>query len=226
MDNGRPKISDYIDLVSKGGSFKDVPILIPTTYLHLYFRLVILLIAAAAAAPQDNSITFIKTSLPRSEEPSPTPEEPVPAPSYASSHIENLPLSSQDASDYRTVEYSSKQEYLDTSADTSQDEQTTDSTEDSTLEESTETNEATTVTERYQPKTTITPKFQVKKSPPKFYSKLSYFEKPSYSAPTNLVDRSAKRKFRSNCRCEKISNCPKLQITVPRCPEEYFLCCF
>ncbi|XP_063388651.1 uncharacterized protein LOC134674482 [Cydia fagiglandana] len=189
------------------------------------YRLVILLIAAAAAAPQDNSITFIK-SLPRTEEPLPPPEELVPAPSYASSHIENLPLSSQETSDYRTEEDSSKQEYLDTSADTSQDEQATDSTEESTLEESTETNEATTVTERYLPKTTSTPKFQLKKSPPKFYSKLSYFEKPSYSAPTNLVDRSAKRKFRSNCRCEKISNCPKLQITVPRCPEEYFLCCF
>ncbi|XP_063368716.1 uncharacterized protein LOC134657094 [Cydia amplana] len=197
------------------------------------YRLVILLIAAAAGAPQDNSITFIKSlptpeePLPPSEEPLPPPEELVPAPSYASSHIENLPLSSQETSDYSyRTEDSSKHEYLDTSADTSQDEQTTDSTEESTLEESTETNEATTATERYLPKTTSTPKFQVKKSPPKFYSKLRYFEKPSYSAPTNLVDRSAKRKFRSNCRCEKISNCPKLQITVPRCPEEYFLCCF
>ncbi|XP_063541060.1 uncharacterized protein LOC134749954 [Cydia strobilella] len=131
------------------------------------YRLAILLIATAAAAPQDNSITFIK-SLPRPEEPLPPPEELVPAPSYASTHIENLPLSIQDASDYRTEEDSSKQEYLDTSADSSPDEQTTDSTEDATLEESTETNEATTVTERYQPKTTSTPKFQVKKSPPKF----------------------------------------------------------
>ncbi|XP_047999561.1 uncharacterized protein LOC125236691 [Leguminivora glycinivorella] len=194
----------------------------------------ILLIATAAAAPQDNSITFIKNLPPAGEPLSPSeeslslPEVLLPAPSYVSTHIENLPLSSQDASDYRTEEDSSKQEYLNKSADSSPDEQTTDSTEDSTLEESTETNEATTsvtsVTERYQPKTT--PKFQLKKSPPKFYSKLSYFEKPSYSAPTNLVDRSSKRKFRSNCRCEKISNCPKLQITVPRCPEEYFLCCF
>lgn len=34
------------------------------------------------------------------------------------------------------------------------------------------------------------------------------------------------RNFRSKCRCERISNCPKIQISVPRCPEEYFMCCF
>ncbi|CAH2052627.1 unnamed protein product, partial [Iphiclides podalirius] len=40
------------------------------------------------------------------------------------------------------------------------------------------------------------------------------------------VQKSLGRKFRSKCRCEKIWNCPKLQISVPRCPDEYFLCCF
>lgn len=35
-----------------------------------------------------------------------------------------------------------------------------------------------------------------------------------------------KRRYRSRCRCEKISNCPKIQISVARCPSEYFLCCF
>ncbi|EEB11681.1 hypothetical protein Phum_PHUM128940 [Pediculus humanus corporis] len=35
-----------------------------------------------------------------------------------------------------------------------------------------------------------------------------------------------RRGYRSNCRCAKISNCPKLQITIPRCPPEEFVCCF
>lgn len=35
-----------------------------------------------------------------------------------------------------------------------------------------------------------------------------------------------KRRYRSRCRCEKISNCPRIQISVARCPSEYFLCCF
>ncbi|CAF4804737.1 unnamed protein product [Pieris macdunnoughi] len=67
------------------------------------------------------------------------------------------------------------------------------------------------------------------KPKPKFVSKLSYFNKASVFdgiATTNLVERTGKRKFKSHCRCEKIWNCPKLQITVPRCPNEYFLCCF
>lgn len=44
---------------------------------------------------------------------------------------------------------------------------------------------------------------------------------------SNKVKRpSDKRRYRSRCRCEKISNCPKIQISVARCPSEYFLCCF
>lgn len=64
---------------------------------------------------------------------------------------------------------------------------------------------------------------------PRFLSKLSYFQKPDdvkSSIATNLVERPARRRFKSKCRCEKIWNCPKLQITVPRCPNEYFMCCF
>ncbi|XP_045770717.1 uncharacterized protein LOC123871144 [Maniola jurtina] len=68
---------------------------------------------------------------------------------------------------------------------------------------------------------------------PRFISKLSYFDKPSAPSGvvTNLVEKAEKvypgylRKFVSSCRCEKIWNCPKLQITVPRCPNEYFMCC-
>lgn len=64
---------------------------------------------------------------------------------------------------------------------------------------------------------------------PRFLSKLSYFQKPDdvkSSIATNLVERPGRRRFKSKCRCEKIWNCPKLQITVPRCPNEYFMCCF
>ncbi|XP_038212795.1 uncharacterized protein LOC119832995 [Zerene cesonia] len=67
------------------------------------------------------------------------------------------------------------------------------------------------------------------KPKPKFVSKLSYYNKASsfdVNAAKNLVERVGKRKYKSRCRCEKIWNCPKLQITVPRCPDEYFLCCF
>lgn len=34
------------------------------------------------------------------------------------------------------------------------------------------------------------------------------------------------KKFKSKCRCEKMSNCPKLQVTIARCPSDYFMCCF
>lgn len=34
-------------------------------------------------------------------------------------------------------------------------------------------------------------------------------------------------RYRSNCRCERINRCPRLQVLVaPRCREGYFLCCF
>lgn len=83
------------------------------------------------------------------------------------------------------------------------------------------------VTEKYA---TNTPEIIVPrtKPTPKFVPKLSYFQKPHVfvSFPTNSLEKTARRRFRSHCRCEKIWNCPKLQITVPRCPDEYFLCCF
>lgn len=88
------------------------------------------------------------------------------------------------------------------------------------FEEATESyEEITQIPEIIVPRTRATPKF---------VPKLSYFQKPRVfvSFPTNSIEKSAKRRFRSNCRCEKIWNCPKLQISVPRCPNEYFLCCF
>ncbi|KAG7303232.1 hypothetical protein JYU34_011699 [Plutella xylostella] len=101
-------------------------------------------------------------------------------------------------------------------------------------EETTPYPEDVTETDIYEDVKTTIPDYiykTTKAPPPKFYSKLSYFEKASEQtgALRNLVElgfRSNRRKFRSNCRCEKISNCPKLQITVPRCPEEQFMCCF
>ncbi|XP_041972009.1 uncharacterized protein LOC121727989 [Aricia agestis] len=58
---------------------------------------------------------------------------------------------------------------------------------------------------------------------PRFMSKLSYYNE----VPTNnFIEKFSKRTYKSKCRCAKIWNCPKLQITVPRCPNEYFMCCF
>nr|XP_053617007.1 uncharacterized protein LOC128679063 isoform X2 [Plodia interpunctella]XP_053617008.1 uncharacterized protein LOC128679063 isoform X2 [Plodia interpunctella] len=72
------------------------------------------------------------------------------------------------------------------------------------------------------------PTIQYTKTPLQYLSKLSYYKSTaSYGgSDVNLVERTGKRGFKSKCRCEKIWNCPKLQITVPRCPNEYFLCCF
>jgi hypothetical protein len=49
----------------------------------------------------------------------------------------------------------------------------------------------------------------------------------SFSAAVDqLTPALSRRGYKSICRCEKISNCPVLQISVPRCPYEQFLCCF
>lgn len=32
--------------------------------------------------------------------------------------------------------------------------------------------------------------------------------------------------YKSRCRCEPISNCPRMQISVTRCPPNEFMCCF
>lgn len=74
--------------------------------------------------------------------------------------------------------------------------------------------------------------YEVSRRPPspRFYSKLSYFKKSNEfnnQISTNLIETHPwRRKFKSKCRCERIWNCPKIQISVPRCPEEYFMCCF
>ncbi|KAJ6636259.1 hypothetical protein Bhyg_14847 [Pseudolycoriella hygida] len=35
-----------------------------------------------------------------------------------------------------------------------------------------------------------------------------------------------RNKYKSKCRCERISNCPKIQISIQRCQPDYFMCCF
>lgn len=37
---------------------------------------------------------------------------------------------------------------------------------------------------------------------------------------------SKRNRYKSRCRCERISNCPRIQISVTRCEPNYFLCCF
>ncbi|XP_021182476.3 uncharacterized protein LOC110370822 [Helicoverpa armigera] len=85
------------------------------------------------------------------------------------------------------------------------------------------------VTEKYEEEPTVTTEIEeyITKAPtPRLLPKLSYFGKSSTgSFSQNLIASPGKRRFRSRCRCEKIWNCAKLQISVPRCPEEYFMCC-
>uniref|UniRef100_A0A182SKC9 Uncharacterized protein n=1 Tax=Anopheles maculatus TaxID=74869 RepID=A0A182SKC9_9DIPT len=40
------------------------------------------------------------------------------------------------------------------------------------------------------------------------------------------VRRHKYRNFKSRCRCERIWNCARLQISVARCAPDYFMCCF
>lgn len=86
-----------------------------------------------------------------------------------------------------------------------------------------------TNTEKYEEDTTVTTEVYeetTKLSTPRPLPKLSYYGKSSSgSFSQNLIPIPGKRRFRSRCRCEKIWNCAKLQISVPRCPEEYFMCC-
>lgn len=40
------------------------------------------------------------------------------------------------------------------------------------------------------------------------------------------IQKKPYKKFKSKCRCEKIQNCKNLQISIARCPTDYFMCCF
>ncbi|XP_055627343.1 uncharacterized protein LOC129769248 [Toxorhynchites rutilus septentrionalis] len=70
-------------------------------------------------------------------------------------------------------------------------------------------------------------------------SELFYIHKPSTSAPFRKHDlpktndiaadfvnqRYKRRKFKSRCRCERIWNCSRIQMSVGRCAPDYFMCC-
>lgn len=85
------------------------------------------------------------------------------------------------------------------------------------------------VTELYESEPTLRTEADIETTKEPFVTfppKLSYYGKSTLkSFAQNLIAISGKRRFRSRCKCEKIWNCAKLQISVARCPDEYFLCC-
>ncbi|CAB3220356.1 unnamed protein product [Arctia plantaginis] len=85
------------------------------------------------------------------------------------------------------------------------------------------------VTEQYESEPTLRAEVDIETTKEPFVTfkpKLSYYGKSTLkSFAQNLIAVSGKRRFRSRCKCEKIWNCAKLQISVARCPDEYFLCC-
>lgn len=170
-----------------------------------------------SSAPQDNNVTYIKIQPTDSliDENGTTEKEP-----FRESKIEKLELSipgnvsleNEFTRHIETVDFTTELE--------------PDTTIYITTEEPT-TKQPEKITKKPERRRTFKPS-------PRFVSKLSYYNSPNLNSSPNLIDGAVsgkvekyeKRKFRSRCRCEKIWNCPKLQITVPRCPDEYFLCCF
>uniref|UniRef100_A0A182R2R6 Uncharacterized protein n=1 Tax=Anopheles funestus TaxID=62324 RepID=A0A182R2R6_ANOFN len=50
---------------------------------------------------------------------------------------------------------------------------------------------------------------------------------PKTSAPeSSKMRRNKYRNFKSRCRCERIWNCVRIQISVARCAPDFFMCCF
>ncbi|KAG4072037.1 hypothetical protein HA402_015536 [Bradysia odoriphaga] len=68
--------------------------------------------------------------------------------------------------------------------------------------------------------------------------KFSYIEARSFhhpDSPNHVTPRNDykyvkvvkyRNKYKSRCRCERIWNCPKIQISIQRCEPDYFMCCF
>ncbi|XP_053686238.1 uncharacterized protein LOC128735775 [Sabethes cyaneus] len=71
-------------------------------------------------------------------------------------------------------------------------------------------------------------------------SELFYIHTPSSPAPFKkhyqtkendiisdfVLQRYKRRKYKSKCRCERIWNCPRIQLSIARCAPDYFMCCF
>lgn len=194
------------------------------------------------SAPQESNVTFLKIQ---------PYQEYIPLASNRTSRHENQPItisilnnlaknnSNTDSITTFNAEYDAKIEILNQTTNVSlenneflrhvrSDDVTTE------LDQSETTTDQDIITED-DVTTIILPKTTTTIRPiPKFLPKLSYLKKSKKnSVSTNSLNtfiaktnKPYKRKFKSRCRCEKIDNCPKLQITVPRCPDEYFLCCF
>lgn len=108
-------------------------------------------------------------------------------------------------------------------------------TSEAVTPETTEQNEASTQIstpqendlarpEVYYPKGESSPYILNKYGKPKHHSK-KYYGSSEQLEPTYRKYLET-RQYRSSCRCAKLSNCPKLQISVPRCPQDYYMCCF
>ncbi|CAH2093399.1 unnamed protein product [Euphydryas editha] len=173
--------------------------------------------SAVNTAPQDSNVTFVKIQPFIDETQNTTLESRVDNASPTNITFENNEPINIVSNNEVTTE-------LEETATEIGDVPTTD--EITTIQTTQKTTTTTTTTTR-KPKITQSPRF---------LSKLSNFKKANSlnAVSANAVnsfaispkDKPYKRKFKSRCRCEKIENCPKLQITVPRCPNDYFLCCF
>ncbi|CAH0685924.1 unnamed protein product [Chilo suppressalis] len=178
-------------------------------------------VCAISAAPQDASeFDYVKPLTAPDRNPGPVIDSSEAPILYTG---KDNPDRQEDSNAITTPYIDSQDSFNDTPQSTTEQQYTKPST---TNEIKTEATERTLVTSEVPQN--VSPRL---KSPsPRFVSKLGYFKNSDKSfnsvGQTNFIERASKRKFKSRCRCEKITNCPKLQITVPRCPEELFLCCF
>ncbi|XP_052897905.1 uncharacterized protein LOC128304729 [Anopheles moucheti] len=51
-------------------------------------------------------------------------------------------------------------------------------------------------------------------------------ERKKSTAASSKTGRNKYRNFKSRCRCERIWNCVRIQISVARCAPDFFMCCF
>uniref|UniRef100_A0AAG5D1Z1 Uncharacterized protein n=1 Tax=Anopheles atroparvus TaxID=41427 RepID=A0AAG5D1Z1_ANOAO len=56
--------------------------------------------------------------------------------------------------------------------------------------------------------------------------KLETYPSEDRTQPPQKADRNKYRSFKSRCRCERLWNCARIQISVARCAPDFFICCF
>lgn len=74
---------------------------------------------------------------------------------------------------------------------------------------------------KYQPRTLSQlkkQKYQVKSN--------DVFPEASNLIPVHAKFHTKRNRYKSRCRCELLSNCPRIQLSVSRCEPNHFLCCF